>query len=658
MNSAKRWYSRRDLPQEMRDLDTWPTIDVSHLPATLRDRITRRERALRAYLQGQALRHIRTECKIGRSEISRLLNRCVALHEDGRIYGWRALLPYLHVRPYVRLSAPRASAKGNAGTFDQFLRDHPEISEPLDAVILNTDLGDAIRESRYSHKETYGHFCRLCRKAGIGQTRYPLSTKDCGRRAIRRYARQLLNAHFAQAAGRTGGEVARMRARLGLGKGPQMRAHSPFDLVSIDAHRLNFIGCIGIPTATCVELVPIHRMQFLPLIDHYSTAVLGYQVSLTREPAAEEVIRATRHALTPWKPRALLLPGHAYPEGAMMPSAALPQAAGLCWNALLLDNATIHCSTEVAERLRKRLGCAINFGPVRQWYRRPLIESLFSAVERAGFLRLPNTTGTGPADPHRQDAATKAVKYEMLYEEMLDLIDIVVCTYNGTRREKLGYASPLERLSDAVLAAPKFWLPRTLPSLLPGLSDIGTTVVTKVLRGDRQQGRRPYIQYKGVRYTNPVLSSAYDLIGRPIRIHVNIDDLRTLKAFLVTGEEIGILTAATGWDRTPHDRLLREDVLRAIRDKTLVVAPGEDPLQAYLVLKAQQALDKHRRQQGQRRRVIPEATALARAVRVSAQSVPEVASGPIETPLPGVARARPVQRPWFVPQVKHRGVLK
>ncbi|MDP9014229.1 MAG: hypothetical protein M3O41_16525 [Pseudomonadota bacterium] len=652
--------SRRDLPQGLRDLTAWPQLDTSTLSPDVRDIVNRRQRAIRAYLEGQPLRFIQIEYAISRTQIIRCLNRCLSLHEDGRVYGWRALLPYQHTREYVRQAAPATGPYGHAGAFHQFLADHPEIAAGLEKAILSTKVIDAVRESRFSHAETYGHFRRLCRRGGVSQTRYPLNTQDQGRRSVSRYARELLRAHFAMAAGRTGGGDARVRARVGLGKAAPMVAEMPLDLVSIDAHRLNLIGCIGIPTPTRVELIPIHRMQFLPIVDHYSTAVLGYHVAMGREPGALDVIKAARNALTPWKPRVLTLPDHRYPDGAMMPSAALPEAVGLCWNTLWVDNASIHCAIDVSEGLRRRLGCAMNFGPVRQWYRRPLVESLFSALERSGFLRLPNTTGTGPADPHRPDAAKNAVKYKMLVAEMLDLIDIVVCTYNGTPRDSLGHASPLERLSDAVLGASSSWLPRVLPPLPPWAPEIGVTVLVKTVRGDTKQGRRPYIQYANVRYTNPILASAYDLIGREIRVHVSLDDLRTMKAFLPSGEEIGVLTAATGWNRTPHDVALRRDVLVAIRDKTLRVAPGDDPLQSFLVLKAQQAIEHRDAKRSRRYRVSPEATALAKAMQVTAQTVPPVTPGAVgrRPGAPLTRQAHQTTPPSFVPLVRHRGVVK
>lgn len=649
------WFTRRNLPDSVRDLTSWPEVDIGALETEIADHVARRQRAIRAYLQGHAMRFIRKDCGISTTELLRCLNRCVTRNpDDGRLYGWRALLPWQHTRQYVRLAAPRQGSRGNVGAFSQFLRDHPEIATPLDAVILKTKVHDALRESRYSHKETYGHFRRLCLQAGISETQYPRNASDGGRRAVRRYALDVLRAHFSKHAARTGGRDAAVRARIGRGVGEPFSAEAPFDLVSIDAHRLNFIGCIGIPTPARVEIVPIRRFQLLPVIEHHSTAALGYTVAITREANAQHAVKAVKHALTPWTQRALSLPGHEYPRGAMMPSAALPETQGLCWNALLIDNASINCSTAIAEDLRKRLGCALNFGGVRQWYRRPLIESLFSALERAGFLRLPNTTGTGPADPLRPDAVANAVKYQMLFEQMLDLIDIVICSYNAHVPET-GGPSPLERLSEAVLAAPVLWLPRTLPVLPAHVPELGVEVLTMTVVGNRKKGRRPYVQYLGVRYSSPVLSHAYDLIHQEIRVHVQHEDLRTFKAFLPSGEELGILNATGGWDRTRHDRALRKEILRAINDRSLVCNPGDDPIQSYLVLKAQEALARQKRR-GRRITVSPEASALARAVHVSEQPVPEVDSPPIPPSMtPQPLDPSPIPLPSFVPRIRHRG---
>ena len=186
MGSRTDWYTRANWPAELRDTDLWPRVDLAEAPERVRTRIENRQRAIRAYLEGHVLDAICGECQVSKAELLRHLNRCMAMHPDGRIYGWRALLPHEHINPYVRWNRPREGSRGLAGAFQQFLRDHPTLREALDAAILRNK-SDAVRESRMSHLAIYNQFKRLCRQDGISETRYPFNTSDRGERALRRY---------------------------------------------------------------------------------------------------------------------------------------------------------------------------------------------------------------------------------------------------------------------------------------------------------------------------------------------------------------------------------------------------------------------------------------------------------------------------------------
>jgi putative transposase len=533
-------------------------------------------------------------------------------------------------------------------------------------VILNAKDPHAVSQSRLSGRAIHTKFKRLCIQAGVLLTRYPLCTEDAGRRAVRKYARALLYKHFSKGARRLGGKNAQTRAHTGTGYPKHPLTSAPFDVCSIDAHRLHFIGVVGIPGVHRTEYIPIHRVQFIPVIEHESTAVLGYHVAITREASALDAVRAVRNALAVSPPRTLSLPGHSYPSGAGMPSFAIPEVAGLCWSSLLVDNASIHYSNAFVERLRRRIGCAVNFGPVGQWYRRPLVEALFSALERRGFLQLPNTTGTHPQDPLRPDAAKEAVKHAMILEEMLDLIDIVTCTYNATPRPSLGDWSPLERLRDAVRNAGSTWFPRRLPPLPPSVPDLDVQVEVRTIRGDLPNGRRPYVTIDGVRYTSPLLSAAASLVGTQLVCHINVDDLRTVKAFFPSGAELGVLLATQTWATTRHDRLLRKQIRHALKERELVVDTDHDVIEEYLGLKARQARQSVAERRNQRPKISDAATALARGVHIAQRTVPTVYDAPLfkpddsptesirssaRTPLPALSSS-------IVPRIRHRGIVK
>jgi hypothetical protein len=48
----------------------------------------------------------------------------------------------------------------------------------------------------------------------------------------------------------------------------------------------------------------------------------------------------------------------------------------------------------------------------------------------------------------------------------------------------------------------------------------------------------------GVRYTNDALAASTQLVGRKLLLYLNADDLRSVRAFLPDGTELGVLKCA------------------------------------------------------------------------------------------------------------------
>lgn len=663
MSSAPSRYTRSNFPLRYLDTAAWPAVAFEDFDVPTRTRFENYQRAARAYLDGEPLKPVCRACSVAPANLLRLLNRALEQHPDGRIWGWRAFVRFAHIKVYQRFLAPGTESEGLSGAFHQFLDTHPALKDALTEKILNPKkkLRDnapaALPESRSGHLELYGHFKRLCRQTGIFETHYPLNTKDRGKRALRRYVDEVRQAHFSATASALGGPDAAVRSRVGGGALPHVIPRVPFDFVSLDAHRLNFIGCIGMPTPDRgIAAVPISRLIFIPVLELACRVILGYRVAICREPNAQDVTEAVRHALDVWSPRKLSLPGFSYPPGAGLPSGVIPEAAGLCWNAILVDNAAIHLSHAYAETLRNRLGCAINYGPVLQWYRRSPIEALFSSLERHGFSRLPNSTGYGPADPLRPDAAAAAVKYRIMLEELLDLIDVIVCTYNATPQRYLDDRSPLDAIADALAAAPDTWLPRRLPPLPPSVPALDESVMRCTVRGNVKTGRRPYVQLSCVRYTNATLSNLPALIGTTLVVHVRDSDLRTVRAFLPNGSELGVLTALGAWSQTKHDRKLRTDILSAMRDGHFVVPEGCDPIQEYMYAKAKQLRVEESKKRAGRSRISSIGTSLARTTQITDTRLNDVIV-PDPRSTADTAVTDTADPPSYIPKIQHRGFL-
>ena len=94
---------RRRRPADL-DLLSWPAFDVAALPRKLQQTCRARRQAIELYVGGEPLREIEALTGVDRSQIYRRLDHCLAPHEDGRPYGWRALVPYARVTEYTRIS--------------------------------------------------------------------------------------------------------------------------------------------------------------------------------------------------------------------------------------------------------------------------------------------------------------------------------------------------------------------------------------------------------------------------------------------------------------------------------------------------------------------------------------------------------------------------
>lgn len=179
------------------DPDSWPAFDVRALPRPLQRVFKARRTAIELLVAGTALAEIKSRTGVHRRQIYRLLERCQAVHEDGRMFGWRGLVPRARVCEYERTAGlargPGSCAVGTAGLFGQLLRAHPSLSKWLaDSVHhkriaidqLSTEAGLRVRLRGLKH--LHGDFLRQCRSLGLEPTDYPLNVEQMGIRSLRR----------------------------------------------------------------------------------------------------------------------------------------------------------------------------------------------------------------------------------------------------------------------------------------------------------------------------------------------------------------------------------------------------------------------------------------------------------------------------------------
>ena len=106
------------------DLAAWPDLDIGALSQRDLAEYTRRRKSVELYFAGESAAVIRATCDLGLRQVNRLVReRCMAIHSDGRIQGWRGLKKAARLSAYTRQSPvkPNESGRGAAGAMAAML---------------------------------------------------------------------------------------------------------------------------------------------------------------------------------------------------------------------------------------------------------------------------------------------------------------------------------------------------------------------------------------------------------------------------------------------------------------------------------------------------------------------------------------------------------
>lgn len=587
-----RRFGRLSLDLALKDVGSWPGVDPSLICDKDRATFMRREKAIRQYLSDVPVKVITKETGISGKEIRRLLKRCLEVHTDNRIWGFRALLPWSRQKSYERIAVvkpyPHTREAGSSGALSQLFSRFPHIQELVDALFLKQFGEGTVHEARIPVRSIHKRFLNACRESGLTARDYPLSAKHLGYWAVWHYLHRLVNRELSGAVVARHGREAALRLKASGGSDPGALIMRPYQRVQFDAHRIDLFCTVTMPSpyGGVVERV-LDRLWLLAIIEVATRAILGYYISLNQEYTADDVLLCVRNAITPWKRKGLTIPGLEYTQSGGMPSDAIPELAWALWQEFSYDNAKANLAGKVRDRLTNTLGCAVNAGLVGFKELRAVIERFFQTLEENSFHRLPSTTGSGPGDPRRNDPEKEALRLKIKLEHIEELLDVVIYQYNGTPHSGIGYRTPLEYLQFFVNEEDNFIL--TVPEAKRGSLNLLNIKVTRVVRGDIRVGRKPYIEFEGTRYQNDVLARTPDLIGALLTLSVDPDDPRSLMAYLPDGSEFGSLTAHGVWGRVPHTLETRKAILALRHRRLLWYTESQDPVQVYMDYLATQA---------------------------------------------------------------------
>ena len=558
------------------DLTTWPEFDTQALAPDQRRIFEARRVAIELYLANTPIEQIEKQTGVDRRQLYRLLSRCTQAHDDGRIYGYRALAPYARVAQYQRTKRsrthPLGGSRGTAGAFRKLLQLHPTLELWIDRQIAAKQIvmdqrqsGEGPRTRLRGLKNLHLAFVRECRLLGLSAADYPLNTEKLGIRSLAAVTKERALRSFARATHLAGAtHLKGLPAHKALSVPPAQHA---YDVVEFDGHRLDVRLKVVVRDPLGFEQeFEIERIWLLVIIDVWSRAVLGYHVSLNREYSRYDVIRTIEAALEPHRPRAFTLPGVGYGALGGFPSGKMPELGYATWHWLKLDNARANLAQDVRYALGEFVGCWINAGPPHAPDDRPYIERFFGTIATNLSSRMPGYTGTNARDVRRALSDPKGdLRLYVSLNELEELLEAALATYNATAHDGLNGRTPLEAVEYSVRRGGALlnWLPESKRRTLCLMQAPKRVTV----RGYLEQGQRPHINFYGVRYTNAVLANTAAFLGQELRLYYNSQDLRSVRAFAPEGGEIGLLKAQGAWGEIAHDLKLRQEIVRLRANK-------------------------------------------------------------------------------------------
>lgn len=571
----RKYLSKFEIDCKFFNPNNWDEVHIDVLTLEEQNQFLRRKNAVDLFLQSDiSTKNITLQSGVSRSEIYRLLARCLTLKDGNNIYGYAGLLNQLRLKPYETEDYERS----NSGNFTKLLTDYPELSQFLLDEYFNKDK-KIVREKKQSVKNIHRKFIEKCREIGIGDEHYPFNSTSMAFKSIERYLKQLLQENSMLGAKMNGKDAFMLAKGVNNSSNAYTQIIRPFERVEFDAHQIDAIFSIVTYTPQGDKIINImSRVWLLCVIDVASRAVIGHHVCYNNNNySADEVLKCFKKALLPWEPRKLDIPTLKYNKGDGFPSYIIEEAKFAIWDEICLDNAKSHQAAKVLKRLSD-LNCSVNFGPVAAPTRRSIIERFFKTLEFNGFHRLPSTTGSNVLDPKRDNAEENAVIYEITVDQLEEVMDLVIANYNNTSHSAQYGFTPLEVIRNRVNRGMYI---RKLPIDKRSASTLFPTKQPVKVNGNISKGRNPYINYKYERYTSVKLNNDSSMIGKTLILVIDEDNIQTVRAFESNGLFYDTLIARGIWGKVPHSLNIRLMIMKHKNKAEFDYVKHKDPIAAF-----------------------------------------------------------------------------
>lgn len=595
------------LSERQRDTTQWPQVNLPSIKGKKnRERFLTLRSAIIDYMEGVSPKKIcatyKLKAKNGKmrnlckSELFYYRDRCLEVDSRGALIGFAGLLKYYHFNKKL-------------GPLLSLFKQYRALERYMQALFFkrSRELGQSVFEVREPFKGLHKKFLTACSRLAIPGDQYPYSYIRNGRkvqsiskgiRSLTQYFKELIDQDPARAGlVRYGEKTAR---KIGSGQDHvRLSDTEPLAITEFDAHCIDALWTLNVWDKfrkRYVKLI-LNRIWLLIVIDEFSRAVLGYYLCLKDAYNQYDVMRAVKRAVEPWTPMDFVaVEKFSYPPRGGFPSGVIDRYAWAAWNLMIYDNAWANLATKTREIIKRAIGSDVNPGPKYTPDHQPFVERFNGTFTKDIIQRLPNTTGKGPTDERRNDPENSALEFDMNVDELRELVEISLATYNVTPHSAHGDMSPMQVLDR--FAADQNHIIKTIPINRRSQLTWMNVEVTKKVRGGLEQQRRPYIHFYGVDYSNEILGGAPSMVGKKIKlVYDPTEDARTIAAYTENGRSLGTLMAKGQWAISPHTFDLRHEIMTLKKAKIIFYQEHADPVQVYIEHLNEKAL-RHKRARG------------------------------------------------------------
>ncbi|MFP4889690.1 hypothetical protein [Paraburkholderia sp. EG304] len=305
---------------------------------------------------------------------------------------------------------------------------------------------------------------------------------------------------------------------------------------------------------------------------------------MKKEVSKDDILRAIKRALGTWVARPVTFCETPFVAGAGFPSVVGEEFVGLCWDETSVDGALSQTCENVREALSHVVGSVVldpksSFSKRHSKDDRPFIETFYRTLASRAFQRLSNTTGSsakGRAGSHPEDVA---ITSRFQYEYAEELLEVLIANYNGTPHSGISFRTPLEYAKFLYENTPIEFRKADQTQVQSFFSVRKRCRV----RGGAASGRMSFVEFAYALYSNELLQSRQDLVGKDIWVISHLeDDARVALASTLDGASLGVLRAAPPWHLSPHSLMVRTSIMQTKAKLRFLLIGGGDAIEQFL----------------------------------------------------------------------------